>query len=77
MDKTSTIKYILDNVGNLQVFDKLHLLRQMNKRKIKIIESADGSRIWLDRVSLCELRGIASYIRTIMDRDKEHFLTLD
>ena len=74
MDKTATIKYILNNVENLQEFDKLNLLVQMNKRKIKIVESADGSRIWVGRLPLSELQGIASYIRTIMDRDQEHYL---
>ena len=70
----STIQFILNNAGNLQEYDKLHLLRQMNLRKIKITEGSDGSRVWLDRLTLKELELIASYIQTIMKRDEEHFL---
>jgi hypothetical protein len=71
------IEYILSNVNNLGEYDKLHLLRQMNLRKIKITEGADGSRIWLDRLPLVELDAMASYIQSIVNRDKEHFLTDD
>ena len=68
------IKYILGNVANLQEYDKLNLLRQMKLRNCKISEGSDGSRIWLDRIPLTELKLISSYIATIMERDKEHFL---
>ena len=68
------IKYIVSNARNLQEYDKLQLLRQMDLRKIKITESSDGSRIWLDRIPLTELKLISSYIRGIISRDAEHFL---
>lgn len=70
------IKFILNNADRLEEYDKLHLLRQMSEKGIKISEGSNGSRIWLDRLSEASLQGIADYIQGIMDRDQEFMITL-
>jgi hypothetical protein len=76
MDKIECIKYIMKNSVYLTEIDKLNLLRNMHRRKLKIHEGADGSRVWLDRLPMTELWGIKNYIQKVMERDSKYFLNV-
>lgn len=76
MDKKECIRFILNNVEYLTEIDKLNLLYNMRRRKIKINECSDGSRVWLDRLPHNELLGIAEYIKKVKERDSQYFISI-
>lgn len=75
MERKKNMRFIVENSKHLTEIDKLNLLNTMHRRQVKISESSDGSRIWLDRLPLGELLGIKGYIEDVMKRDAHHFLT--
>ena len=76
MDKKECIKFILSNSEHLTEIDKLNLLYNMRRRKIKINECSDGARIWLDRLPRNELLGITEYIKKVIKRDSNYFISI-
>ena len=76
MDRKEMTQYIITNICFLDDVHKKSLLMNIHKDGVKISQSADGSRIWLDRVNIKILRKIYNYISQIIDRDNEYFLTI-
>ena len=76
MDRKEITKYIITNICFLDEVHKKSLLMNIHKDGVKISESADGSRIWLDRVNIKILRKIYNYVKDIIDRDSEYFLSV-
>ena len=69
MDKKQAMKFIVDNYTAMSHLDKLNLVYNLNKDHVKIYESGDGCRIWLNRLPLSKLIKICAYIQGVMDRD--------
>ena len=76
MDRKEITQYIITNICFLDEINKKNLLLCLHRDKVKISESADGSRIWLDRVNIKILRKIYNYVKDIIDRDSEYFLSV-
>jgi len=75
-DRKTMTQYIITNVGFLDESHRQHLLMNIKRDGVKISESADGSRIWLDRIPIKILNKIYKYIYDIIQRDQDYFLTV-
>lgn len=76
MDRAEKLKYIFNQVDNLEYRDRLKILKNLRNEGLKIHQHSDGCRINLTDVPTYIISDLYEYIFFIIERNnKIHYIS--